>query len=753
MKPLPRLLVAVGVVAAVIALFLLRHDQAAPTLAASYTGVARIAGPLQLDLSISPPAGSPRDTLRLTLKLQNYQQTFASPNVILTLPTVLRVDTADLPAGATMNLATNSIQWLPVVPPGDTRALDLDLKVSTADLTHPEQVVSLVLRTAEGEQSAATTLWIGIPPKVTDFAGPMRVSVGQPLPLAAELFGPGPFNEAWDLGDGRHVSVNQPTVVYPVAGVYDVSLTVRNPIGTATRTGQITVIPHAAAQFIPDDTKAGPGQVITFANLSGGQGPVRYTWEFGDGSRSTEPQPQHSYTAPGSYQVKLVVENEFGRSETTQTVAVGAPPSADIYVAELTAAGEPITGEAVGDSGATEYVWSMGDGRRYNGAKVSHAFRQQGDYYVTVTASNDFGSTEVGRWVHVDQGTPRVYLPMIGNRAGLSSGSSVDAAAEAAAPSGLEEVPLDAPFTLESLSFTPGMAPTQQLLAYINAARARFELPEVAAVTDLSAAAQKHAADMASAGHTRHVGSDGSTPRDRFLQFNYGGGYAGEATAWGFADPRQSVEFWVNSPGHRPIILNRYASEVGLGHVTDYGAPSVWYWTAEFGNRSGAPEAPVLRVHSPADGLEALNSDTLSFSWNWPRPLDASEQFTLYFNNGGGRTAIATVTESAFGTKYLISLQPLRRPDLLGAYQWQIVLENNRGATIVASDPVALQISVDPTLPTPTPPPIATPVSTVAPQPTITPTATATGAPTATPRPPEPTAPPLVIATPLPTDP
>ena len=33
-------------------------------------------------------------------------------------------------------------------------------------------------------------------------------------------------------------------------------------------------------------------------------------------------------------------------------------------------------------------VGVMGDGRRYSSAKINHAYRQTGDYYVTLTASN-----------------------------------------------------------------------------------------------------------------------------------------------------------------------------------------------------------------------------------------------------------------------------------------------------------------------------------------------------------------------------
>jgi hypothetical protein len=256
---------------------------------------------------------------------------------------------------------------------------------------------------------------------------------------------------------------------------------------------------------------------------------------------------------------------------------------------------------------------------------------------------------------------------------------------------------------------------------------------------------------MAATKHNEHTGSDGSRPADRFLEFGYENGYAGEATAWGFADPRQAVEFWVNSPGHRPIILNRYANDVGLGYEVDYTAPSVWYWTAEFGNVSASADAPVLRVQAPESGLEILNSEEIIFSWNWPSQLDSTEQFTVFFNGNSGPIPVGSVNESAFGTLYRLAFVPASNPKLLGDYQWQVKLENSRGVETVATELRTLTINLDPNLPTPTPVPTLTPTVTSTPAYTVTPTQTPTS-PAPTPRPTDLPVAPFVTATPLPVE-
>ena len=752
MKPQVRLLLALMVILAIGGLSLVRRDNTALTTAASYSGTASIEGPVRLMLAISPPVGSPRDTLQLLVRVTNQTASFVSPQVQLQLPATLRVDPGQMPTGVTANIANNNIQWLPVVPPsGETRELVLPLAVSSADLTHPEQHVSIQLKTEEGTYEASTTLWIGIPPRIEGLDTLSHVSVGQQFQLKPRVQGPGPFSETWELGDGRQVAVNSPTIVYPSAGVYNVTVTVKNPVGETSFSSPVTVVPHVSAQILIEDETPGLGQAVSFTNIGGGQQPVQYTWDFGDGTVTAEAQPSHMFNSPGIYNVKLIAENAFGISESSQIVTVGMPPKADILVAESAPAGTHLAGEVVvvsDEVANVEFAWEMGDGRRYSSAKISHAYRQTGDYYVTLTARNEFGETQVGRWVHVEQGIQQVYLPIVSNFGGVAQGSSIDTLPLLSNTSALD-IAVDAPFVMDPLQFSALAPPTERLLAYINEARRQFELQALTVSADLSAAAQKHAEDMAVAEHNQHTGSDGSRPADRFLQFGYGSGYAGEATAWGFSDPRQAVEFWVNSPGHRSIILNRYASEVGLGYEVDYTAPSVWYWTAEFGNASAIADEPLLRVQTPEEGLEILNSQPILFSWNWPVQLASNEQFTVYLNGSSGPIPVGSVREPALGTLYRLAFTPASVPDLLGDYQWQVRLENSRGVETLTSDVRALTINLDPDLPTPTPIPTLAPTVTPTPSPTVTPT-TAPTTQAATPRPTDPPIAPFVTATPFP---
>ena len=77
----------------------------------------------------------------------------------------------------------------------------------------------------------------------------------------------------------------------------------------------------------------------------------------------------------------------------------------------------------------------------------------------------------------------------------------------------------------------------------------------------LTAAAQRHADDMASNGvGGGHIGSDGSSPLARITDAGYSRpGYTGEIIYWGTgsrATPRAALDWWMDSPVHQAVILN-----------------------------------------------------------------------------------------------------------------------------------------------------------------------------------------------------
>ena len=81
--------------------------------------------------------------------------------------------------------------------------------------------------------------------------------------------------------------------------------------------------------------------------------PTDWSWDFGDGGTSTQPNPTHVFTSEGAFNVELTVSNQFGSSTETQTVVIDlpdAPQVSDVSVCE----GDD--GELIANSSGTS-IW------------------------------------------------------------------------------------------------------------------------------------------------------------------------------------------------------------------------------------------------------------------------------------------------------------------------------------------------------------------------------------------------------------
>ncbi len=138
----------------------------------------------------------------------------------------------------------------------------------------------------------------------------------------------------------------------------------------------------------------------------------------------------------------------------------------------------------------------------------------------------------------------------------------------------------------------------QQLVKYVNQARAEQGLPKLKVHAALVGAARAHAADMGAQKYFAHDSLDGSSFADRMIAAGYSReGYsswrAGENIAWGsglYSAPSLIVAQWMDSPAHRAVILTKSFKEIGVGAVSTEGYGSVdglvWFFTIDLGGRS-----------------------------------------------------------------------------------------------------------------------------------------------------------------------
>jgi uncharacterized protein YkwD len=135
----------------------------------------------------------------------------------------------------------------------------------------------------------------------------------------------------------------------------------------------------------------------------------------------------------------------------------------------------------------------------------------------------------------------------------------------------------------------PRLGPTERaVVARVNAVRADHGLARVQAAGGLNRAADAHSADMLAHDFFAHESSDG-TPFDRRVRRYHDATMLGEnlAALSGVADPAAMVvRMWMESPGHREIILTAGFRRIGVAARTgQLGADRTMVVTADFASR------------------------------------------------------------------------------------------------------------------------------------------------------------------------
>jgi chitodextrinase len=157
----------------------------------------------------------------------------------------------------------------------------------------------------------------------------------------------------WNFGDGATSTEASPTHTYAQGGRYTAELTVTDNKNTKTSarvTFSLNQEPVAfATAKLPDSPDSVPSKYISgeppltvqfsssaSKDLDGSIASVE--WDFGDGTTSNDPNPTHTYTEPGLYEVTLTVTDDHGLTaqDTSIRIEVKAPEPTVLTVGEIT---------------------------------------------------------------------------------------------------------------------------------------------------------------------------------------------------------------------------------------------------------------------------------------------------------------------------------------------------------------------------------------------------------------------------------
>ncbi|MCX6205326.1 MAG: PKD domain-containing protein [Bacteroidetes bacterium] len=157
--------------------------------------------------------------------------------------------------------------------------------------------------------------------------------------------------------------------------------------------------PSATVEALTANTQCFSGNNFSFnstSSISTGAIATEF-WDFGDGKTSTGSAVSHSYSLPGTYQVKLIVTSDKGCADSmSHSVTVYPQPIA----AYIIPAGQCLTGNnfnftstaTIGFGGTiSSQTWNFGDGNSASGNASTHSFNVEGKYPVTLQVTSDFG--------------------------------------------------------------------------------------------------------------------------------------------------------------------------------------------------------------------------------------------------------------------------------------------------------------------------------------------------------------------------
>ncbi|MFC9431319.1 CAP domain-containing protein [Streptomyces sp. NPDC056987] len=132
------------------------------------------------------------------------------------------------------------------------------------------------------------------------------------------------------------------------------------------------------------------------------------------------------------------------------------------------------------------------------------------------------------------------------------------------------------PFTARGLTATAA-----EVRSLTNAERAAHGLGPLADDPCLTTAAQAFSTDMAARAFYSHTSPEGLQPWDRAAAAGARHRGIAENIACGQRSPREVVQGWMDSPGHRANILTPGYTHLGVGFAD--GGPAGTYWTQLFG--------------------------------------------------------------------------------------------------------------------------------------------------------------------------
>ncbi|NOZ93693.1 MAG: PKD domain-containing protein [Acidobacteria bacterium] len=202
---------------------------------------------------------------------------------------------------------------------------------------------------ADSNLGTLTVSVTGTPCTLSCSAGvPASADQGVPIQLTADAIPSGCSGTpaySWSFGDGGTSNAQSPQHTYALAGTYAWSVTASLNGAFCTTSGSITILGGGGGGCTIECTATAPagataGELVAFTSnvTPSGDcgGSPAFSWSFGDGGRASAQNPQHAYTAPGTYRWSVTAAQDGATCSKGGTITV-SPESGDGFRAMLVA--------------------------------------------------------------------------------------------------------------------------------------------------------------------------------------------------------------------------------------------------------------------------------------------------------------------------------------------------------------------------------------------------------------------------------
>jgi hypothetical protein len=155
---------------------------------------------------------------------------------------------------------------------------------------------------------------------------------------------------------------------------------------------------------------------VLFENKS--KDATSYSWNFGDGTTSTETNPSKTYNVGGTYTVSLTVTGEGGTASTSKQVLIQQSTQSQLPTANFTFSGAgcmaPCNVSFTNTStNANSYLWDFGDGTTSTAVNPTKTYTTGGAFSVILTATNAAGSNQITKIVNIASPPTKVKITKV----------------------------------------------------------------------------------------------------------------------------------------------------------------------------------------------------------------------------------------------------------------------------------------------------------------------------------------------------